>query len=520
MKTTIIGFAPGGYFGRLVSIDVDIRRGIPGLQIIGLPEGAVREARERVRIALSNCGSPLVRQKILVSLGPADLPKAASGLDLAIALAIMVAGAEAGGDSGELGAAGKGAGYDCGILAVGELGLQGNVLPVRGVLAAADEAGRSGCQQLIVPLENVDEAAMAGFSALHGVGNLQEAFLHAVGTKAGHPAALTKSKTFFPRVRNDGVPHGLGLCSSRSLRAISIAAAGRHHLALFGPPGTGKTTAAWQLASLMPILQHDQAIETARVYSICGYQIESISAGIPAVRSPHHSASTEGIIGGGRHLVPGELSLAHNGLLILDEIAEYPRSVLQALREPLETGWIHLARANTSADFPARALVCMTANLCPCGGYGRPASVCTCSPAEIHRYWRKFGGALLDRIPLRVVCYPDDDSVEIDFQGVRELVARAVERQNRRGQAFSNAATSIDQLVACRAITEIDLQSARECAAQNDLSFRAVAQLLQIARTIADLEDQQHIQNDYIQEAATFRTTVRSGNPMEAIAHV
>ncbi|AFG36683.1 YifB family Mg chelatase-like AAA ATPase [Spirochaeta africana] len=512
---TIIGYVPNGYTGCLVYLEVDIRHGIPGIQIIGLPEGAVREARERVRIALSNAGFGVTGKKILVGLGPAGIPKASAGLDLAIALSILTA--EAGLTLPEP------------IAVIGELGIHGSILPAQGVLAAVDEAVRSGAKAAIVPRDNLAEAALISACRPIGVDSLAGAW-HAVLTLAagefpetdGFSAetAPVPAPIAAPDFADPGAPVVRG--TAEQLRRLTIAAAGGHHIGLFGPPGTGKTLGAHQLGSLLPPLLPQEMIETVRVWSLAGLPFHA-DAGVwhPPVRAPHHSASVEGMIGGGRYLQPGEASLAHNGLLILDEVAEYPRGVLQALRDPLESGVVRLVRAGTQALFPARAMVCLTANLCPCGSYGKPRGVCSCTTAEISRYWRKFGGAVMDRIAVRVACLPDEKPVQVSTAELRVRVAAARQRQRERicGRGgFRNSQLQRSDLLEHGEFSALAAHTADRLALQHGLTFRGSLHVLQMSRTIADLEQQDAVLVQHVEESAAIRCTIGGGNPWNWLA--
>ncbi|THB63729.1 MAG: ATP-binding protein, partial [Spirochaetaceae bacterium] len=424
------------------------------------------------------------------------------------------------------------------LVAVGELGLYGDVIPVHGVLAAVDEAQKIGCRAALVPPQTVAEARLSSIDQIVAVTSLAEAWEQVQAIAGGAAAGLASDAGTLSVAGSAGdagefsVAGALCAASNVSnasnatgnqlirgsvatLRAITVAAAGGHHLGLFGPPGTGKTMAAWHLTKLLPPLRIEQVIETTRVWSIAK-ALSPDGDGIvrqAPVRSPHHSASVEGMVGGGRYLSPGEISLAHNGLLILDEVAEFSRSVLQALREPLESGVIQLARAHSNVQFPARGLVCITANLCPCGGYGRPRAACSCLPSDIRRYWRKFGGAILDRIPLRVACFP---GAQMDVQrlvDMRDRISMAVAAQYERGQRQLNGRLGLDELLECGSLDQQDVEAVQRLSQSKDLSYRGTHHVLQVARTMADLDQQASIASRHISEALSMRLTAQGGTP-------
>ncbi|GAB6090138.1 YifB family Mg chelatase-like AAA ATPase [Spirochaeta dissipatitropha] len=500
----------------MVRLDVDIRYGIPGLHIIGLPEGAVREARERVRIALSNSGFAVVQKKILVSLGPADLPKAAAGLDLAIALAIIAAD------------------FDLkppASVALGELTLHGQVIGVPGVLAAIHEGRSASADQAFIPEMNRAEAALCGGRGISCVENLTEAWhalassLNGVDLPGNTDQFFLQSHGLIEDCRPTSVKDRLIYGTARTLRIMELAAAGAHHCGFFGPPGTGKTMSAIQLGRLLPSLGHQEMIETARIWSLASLLEADYSLIKTApVRMPHQSASTEGLVGGGKNLCPGEFSLAHNGLLILDEVAEFDRNVLQALREPLESGRIRLVRANLHADYPARAVVCITANLCPCGGFSKPGTACACSPGDISRYWRKFGGAVLDRIALRCICVPGERQVVASRSAMQHSVLTARQMQLERSRVLDedtsasyNGRLSLAELLACNAVTEKAASFASRMALSAGMSFRGALHVLQIARTIADLKGEPKVNDEHILESLEYRKIADGGTPWACV---
>jgi magnesium chelatase family protein len=529
-------YAPFGAEGIIIRVEADIRRGIPGVDISGLAEGAVREARERVRAAFRNSGYEFPLDRILINLAPAGVRKEGAAMDLPIALAVMAA-------------AGLAPAPD-NLLVMGELELSGTVRPVRGVLAAITAGLREGIRDFIVPAGNAREAAiLAGRSGLGQgggfapVASLREA-LHALVVRAESGSLPAVNLPIDQPGDGSADDSGLPLDffevrgQSRYKRALEIAAAGGHNLLVFGPPGSGKTLLARSLPSIMAPLGPAEAVEVTRLYSLAGL----FGTGLitrPPFRSPHHSASAEGILGGGRSARPGEISLAHLGVLFLDEAPEFRSNVLQALREPLEDGLITISRAEGPVKFPAEFQLLMAANACPCGRLGiktpaapgedhedpesaPPAPSCLCSPEEVYRYWRRFGSSLLDRVELRVPVLPPaaaemgkgggDTSAEI-----ARRVCRAVAVQRERMGRFTggkdgipgpgrpNARIPAALVERCCPLTRRAGQILRDAAARFSLSGRAYHGILKVGRTIADLEGRDSIDAEHIAEAVDYR---------------
>jgi magnesium chelatase family protein len=508
MLAIVSSHAPVGFDGEMVSVEVDIRRGLPGVDLVGLPDDAVRESRERVRVAIRNSAFEFPADRILVSLAPAAIRKEGASFDLPIALGILAA-------SGQVGPVPAGR-----IMVVGELTLSGSVRPVRGALSAVAAGLSAGIGDFMVPSENVDEARALGAGRIHGIGSLGEAACLYTRIAAGEVVAQPDPPADpCPAVGTRGFPSTEDIADIRGhavlKRALEIAAAGRHHLLLFGPPGSGKTMAVRRLPGLLPVLERGEALEVTRLHSLAG--VLARGTGLvqrPPVRMPHHSASSEGILGGGRFLRPGEASLAHHGILFLDEAPEFGSALLQGLREPVEEGRVTIARAGATVTWPARFQLVLAFNPCPCGNLGRAGRVCACSPVEIHRYWRRMGGALLDRVELRVpvepvtaasMCEasPRDEGRRI---AGRVAAAAAVQRRRHDGRGFTwNAripAGLVDELCP---IDGTGRKALLDAAERLGISSRAFHAVLRIARTIADLEGSADIREPHLLEAVEHR---------------
>jgi magnesium chelatase family protein len=504
----IVSFVNRGYNGNIVTVEVDLRRGIPGMDIVGLPDSAVKEARERVRAAVRNSGFRVPRQRILINLAPAGVKKQGAAFDLPMAAALLAVDAQVPSPAGLT------------VLIVGELELSGRVRPVAGVLSAVHAALQHGADMCLVPPENLNEArAVAGMRAvtLSHLAEMPHLFtLLLYGYQASYTAkerlVAGKDVGEGPALHElSGAGDFAELRGQEELkRACLVAAAGRHHMLLFGPPGGGKTMAAMRFRDLLPDLNREESISVTRIYSIGGMLPEG--AGLicrPPFRAPHHTSSREGLIGGGLNILPGEISYAHHGVLFLDEALEFGTRFLQSLREPIERGIVQIARSGCHYWFPARFQLLMAANPCPCGKLGQSDSLCMCSPIELHRYWKKLGAALCDRIDIRVPIAPARSICAAETPGLttaqmRRMVGHALQIQKERA-GVRNAdlgPTEIERFCKLDSTGQGVLEKAVD---QLGLSTRAAHSALKISRTIADLEGSKGILKQHIMEAVQYR---------------
>ncbi len=479
----VYSFSSFGFEGSIVTVETDLRRGIPSVDIVGLADGPIKESRERMRSAIINSGFEFPQERVLISLSPADLKKEGAGFDLPIAVSIMNPV-----DTEK-------------VMVMGELELSGHVRPVRGVYAALESALESGIRYAIIPKNSED---VPDGIEVYRVETLSEALDAYEKIQKGQH--IDPSEDFldndnsikFRDIEDDESTldnlKGLG----KFKRAMTIAVAGKLNLLAIGKPGCGKTAALQCMGDILPLLTNDEKSSVQRLYSLAGLLGKKSKVEERPFRMPHQTASIEGICGGGVHCLPGEISLAHNGVLFLDEAAEFRSSVLQMLRVPIETKSITLCRAGRSTTYPANFQLVMATNPCPCGNFGNSEKICLCSARSVEQYWRKFGSPLLDRVEIRYEVDPSDES-EMSIAECRELVKTAWTRQQKR-KTFNRDLTSESDFGFSRPADEYFFKIIENYNA----SAKTLVNIKKVARTIADMEDEDFVLERHVKEAVSL----------------
>lgn len=508
MLATVISSAVLGIDAYIVKVEVDVAGGLPSFNTVGLPDSAIKESRDRVTAAIKNSGFYFPSNRITANLAPADIRKTGSAFDLPIAIGVMAATNQVNFNNLE------------NTMILGELALDGSIRSIQGGLPIALAAKHQGLQHLILPSENAKEAAIVDGLNVYPVKNLTDTvqFLNSTKTIQPEPPTL---KNALEKVNTENLLDLMDVKGQEHVkRAVEVAAAGAHNLIMIGPPGSGKTMIAKRIASILPTLSIDESLETTKIQSIIGI----LPSDTPLVmtrpfRSPHHTISDAGLIGGGNIPRPGEVSLAHNGVLFLDELPEFRRNVLEVMRQPLEDGYVTISRAAASLTYPANFMLVAAMNPCPCGFFSDPNRECKCSHNQIQNYVSRISGPLLDRIDIQVevpaVKYAE---LSADVSGeqsniVRERVEAARQIQHQRFNGTSIHANANMESKQIREYCRIETQAQellRVAINQLGLSARAYDRILKVSRTIADLDENQNIEGMHVSEAIQYRSLDRS----------
>ncbi|MDA3853279.1 MAG: YifB family Mg chelatase-like AAA ATPase [Bacteroidales bacterium] len=490
-----------------ITIEVNVSQGIKYF-LVGLPDNAVKEGKERIYSALKENGYKIPRQQIVINMAPADIRKEGSSYDLPIALGILSASEQL--ESPELEK----------YITMGELSLDGTLQAIKGVLPIAIKAREEGFKGIILPKSNALEAAVVDTLEVYGVDNIKEVIDFFKGEQKLEPTIVDTRDKFFSNVNNEDIGFEDVKGQESVKRALEVAAAGGHNIIMIGPPGSGKSMLAKRISTILPSLSLHEALETTKIHSVAG-KIDGNTALMTQrpFRSPHHTISDVALVGGGTFPQPGEISLAHNGVLFLDELPEFKRTVLEVMRQPLEDRMISISRAKFAVDYPASFMLVASMNPCPCGYYNHPDKECVCGPGMVQKYLNRISGPLMDRLDIHVEVVPvsfnqltEEEKAE-PSTAIRERVEKARQIQSQRfedaSDVHSNAMMSTRQVhkyVKLNKESEDLLKNAME---RMDLSARAYDRILKVARTVADLEGSKEVMANHVAEAIQYRSLDR-----------